>query len=286
MSRDFSSAILTQIAADSKRPTHLYEITLTYLTLRFAAAKANILFPAVDGNVWTAKAIRHDAPGASTTGGGVGKSKILFADGAGEMLAYHKADNFKGKKIRVLRIYRDALDSADDRVEIFEGFVNNCAWDYEHFSVEVIAGDSLRQKLPRRAYTLRCPYSPGNAQCNANGLFDITTTPFLQTGQMTGALGSFTDVARTEADDYWKWGQVILKEGNNVYRRQVTAFAAGVFTLDVPTPIAAATVVDYTLTRGCDGSWAACSGAQAWGPIADNFLNHGGFIHITNLEME
>jgi hypothetical protein len=284
VSKNLTANISTQLAAAQKRPSHLYSIELTYATLRFAACKTDMVFPTGGANTFQAKTVKHETPIAAINHSGVGRARLWIADGEGDMVGYHQADNFKGKKITVTRIYRDAMSNALDRVEVIEGYINRVSWDYQWFIIEVTSGDTLRQKLPKRGYTVRCPYKPGCDECNADGCFPIDASPFYRTGEMTGSADSFTDVNRVEAEDYWKYAQVILKNGSNVYRRTVTAFASSVFTLDSPTPIAASTEVTYELWRGCDGTWDACSGNQAYGPNADNTNNYGGFLHIKSSE--
>lgn len=277
-------ATITSILAQAeKQPVHLYRLTLTNVTLRFAAAKVDVVFP-IGGDTWSAKAVKHEAPMESINHSQVRRARIHFGDGSQELFGYHRSDSLIGKRLEILRVYRNALDSADYKVDVVVGRIARVSWDYEWFVCEVTVGDTLRQKLPRRPYTVRCSWYPGGPECNNAGLFDISQAPFRQSGTAHGSADTFTDPNRTEADNYWKHGRITITDSNDVYRRKVIAFSGGTFTLDLPTRIAVAKDVSYTVQRGCDGSWDACRGLKAWGPSADNHQQYGGFLHIRETE--
>lgn len=290
MSKTLDAALAAILATDEKMPVHLYRLTLTNVTLRFAAAKQDVEYPA-GGAVWTAKAVKHEEPRFSIGSHGVRRGKIYFANGDQTIWAYHRQESLVGKKLEALRVYREDLSSEDYQIDLMAGYITAVNWDYRWFCCELAMGDTLRQKLPRRPYTVRCPWRPGGTECNTDGLFDVSGAPFKQTGtavsdpsvgDVWGFSQVFVDAARVEADDYWKHGFIQIVKGSDIHQRRVTAFSAGEFTLDYPVPEKGE--VTYTVTRGCDGSWEACQGLCAYGPSADNSANYGGFLHIKETE--
>lgn len=278
------AAITSILAADEKQPSHLYRLTLTNIVLRMAASKTNIVFP-TGGDTYYAKAVKHEAPRRSIYSNQVGSVKIDIADGNQTLFGYHKNDPFEGKHIEIIRVFRDALGSADNWIGIAKGRIASVSWNYQWFTINVTIGKVLRQKLPKRGYTVRCPWRAGGDECNYDGNFDISQAPLAQSGEdAVWANNVLTIADRDEADDYWKHARIVFEYNGYVWRRKVIAFSSGNFTLDFPLPIASIPAVTYTLLRGCDGSWSTCQGSNAWGPSADNHDNYGGFRWISETE--
>ena len=283
--KSFPSPIQTLLAADQKAPVHLYELTFNENTvLRYASAREDVTFPATgNSKIWRSKGIVHSLADQSANSK-CGKATVQWADGSGEIRGYNLAESLSGKKLICYRVFRGFLENEENKIVVFSGIITRVGWDYEWFTMEAALGETLRQKLPRRSYTTRCPWKPGGPECNADGKFNLTNSTFIVSGAMTGSGDQFTDTNRIEAAEYWKCGSIRIRYDGHAWNRKVIDFNAGVFVLDYPVDIPANSLCTYEVTRGCDGSWATCQGKSAYGPSGDNSLNYGGFLHINESE--
>lgn len=101
-------------------------------------------------------------------------------------------------------------------------------------------------------------------------------------GSVTGGDDSqleFVDATRVEAVGYFTHGEVEFTSGALAGQRfEVKDFAAGRFTLHVPTPRPIAQGTMYTAIRGCDRTAEMCRVVYA------NIINFRGFPHVPGVE--
>ena len=147
MTKNLSANVLAQQAAQEKRPVNLIIIELDTGTLRYAAAKQNFTFPTA-GNVYTAKNLTYDAVQTSLEGQVV-RINIQLDNTARDMAAYHVSTSFKGKKITVWKVYRDAVAAGADYEEVFQGLMEEPSFDYSWIVIPATSGIPLGRKYPK-----------------------------------------------------------------------------------------------------------------------------------------
>lgn len=280
MPKSLSSAVTAQISAQQKRPCLLYELGLSS-TLRFAAAKTNVVFP-TGGNVYTAKAITLNTVSQSLEGQ-IGRVTVKFDNVSRDMAAYANAQDVAGVSLLVMRVYLDALGAASDYNEIFRGTIERpVRIGREWMTLTATTGTPLNRKTSNFFYQRMCPWRAGGAECNTNGNFNLGALTASGTAD-SGSTTTLVDNALTQADDYWNYGSIIITKAGVDYMRTVKDFAAATdtITLDVALPVPVDGTCTYVVYKGCDGTWDTCGGANAWGPSANNQLNFGGCLHIS-----
>jgi len=274
-----TAAVTTQIAAANKRPVLLFELGLSS-TLRFCAYKTNITFP-TGGSVYTAKNI---SAGDTTQNleGQIERVTVKFDNVSRDMAAYANIEEFRGKTLIIKRIYLDAIASADDYVEVFNGSMEQpTEISREWLTVPATVGKPLNRKALKVNYQRQCPWIFGGTECNTESLADLTSLTATGTAD-SGTTSTLVDNALTQADDYWNYGEISIVKSGVTYHRKVKDFdaAADTITLDVELPVTITNTCTYTVYKGCDQTWDTCSAANVWGPSGDNHLNFGGCIHI------
>ena len=279
MPKSLEAAVVSQIDATNKAPVLLFELGLS-TPLKYAAYKSNVTFP-TGGNVYTAKAIQVSGIEQSLEGQ-INKVTVKFDDVTSDMSAYADNENFKGASLIIKRVYVGAFGSADNYVEVFNGFMGEPSdYDYSWLTVEAFSGKSLTKIAVNFAYQRMCPWIAGESECNTNGNFDLTTLKATGTAD-SGTVSTLTDSALTQIDDYWNHGNIYITKGSKIYRRKVKDFdaATDTVTFDVNLEVAVDNTCTYEIFKGCDQTWETCTSANAWGPSGDNRFNFGGCIHI------
>ena len=279
MPKGLPAAVITQMDAAQKRPAILVELDLSS-TLRFAASKSNITFPAA-GNVYTAKAINVRGISQSLEGQ-IQRITIDFDNVTKDMAAYADNEDFKGKSIIIKRIYLDAIGDAAYYNEVFNGHMEDpSSIGRRWLTVSAVTGKPLNRKTLKFAYQKLCPWVFGGSKCNTNGNADLTTLKAAGTAD-SGSTTTLVDNALTQTDDYWNYGEIEITKGSKTYYRKVKDFVAATdtITFDVELPVAVDGTCTYTVYKGCDQTWDTCGANNAWGPSADNEANFMGCIHI------
>jgi len=285
MAKSHSTAVSAQLTASSRRPVNLFTLDLgSGVTLRFAASKTNVVFPAA-GNTYTAKACSHD-PVVNDYGNQVQRVTVRLGNTARDLTAYAEQIEFKGKTLFVWKIFRDASGTTDYDV-ILSGTMEDPDFDYNWMSIPVVMGVSLSRQYPDRNYGISCPYKFGGTECNQDSLADLASDS-LTTHSTTvrGGVTYFYDtMLHQSAASAWTHARVRLLVAGVTEERlatnfQVSAGSGGTVIFDVPcsTDISAGT--KYEMIMGCSKNWTCCSGASAFGPTGDNTANYGGFLHV------
>lgn len=280
MPKDLPVAIITQLNAQQKRPVLLFELGLSS-TIRFAAAKVNVVFPTA-GNTYTAKAIEISEASQSLEGQ-IGRVTIKFDNVSRDMAAYADNEFFRGKSLIIKRIYMDELGDASYYNEVFNGHMERPKEIGRHwFVVSATRGKPLNRKALDIMYQRMCPWVFGGAECNTNGYANLAGLTASGTAD-SGSTTTLVDNALVQVDDYWNNGNIEITKSGVIYYRKTKDFVAATdtITLDVELPFAVDNTCTYVVYKGCDQIWDTCTCINAWGPSADNKYNFGGCIHVT-----
>jgi len=130
-------------------------------------------------------------------------------------------------------------------------------------------------------YTPNCRADLGDTRCKidlaALTVASAVTATEDPPTQSSGAASrySFTDTARTEANDYWTGGLITWTSGANTGRKmEVRSYAAGVFELFLPMPSEIAVGDGYAVQPGCDKAFSTCCAKY------NNAVNFRGEPHV------
>ncbi|MCP9495881.1 MAG: DUF2163 domain-containing protein [Pyrinomonadaceae bacterium MAG19_C2-C3] len=159
----------------------------------------------------------------------------------------------------------------------------NIAGEQFRAQAEPLTARAKRMKLGRLVRVKCDCLRLGDARCKVDVTVPaagdggaITVTGTVATG---GSNISFTDAVRTEADDYFKNGEVTFTSGDLTGQTfEIKAFADGVFTLHLPAVELIDAGTTYTALRGCDRTIAMC------GDVYANAPNHRGYPHVKTIE--
>ena len=280
MSEILESAIQTEIAADESMPLQLAEMYLDAGTLRWAAAKQNIVFP-VGGNTYTAI---HFTSGNKKTsrGGQIVSMEFQFDDRTGIFRNFNLIEPFYGKRFILKKTYRNTLSSALYYRERINGFMEEPVFDKEWMALRVVDGNTLSNTVLNDYYQVPCNNLFGDARCNKSGYADLVTLK--ATGKAdSGTASTLVDNALTQAADFWTHGKIEITIAGVKHTRKVKSFDAttDTVTFDVELPIAVSAGDDYVLYKGCSQTWEACKKTYAYGPSSNNSANYNGYLHLT-----
>ena len=257
------------------KPVEIYDIYLDSETLHFAAHDENIAFYDPDGveATYTALGLQRDV--IKTSVDTQVDSVIVRLDNINRAMSTYLASNqFRGRKAVIRKIFMDISGTwnKDDDVYMFTGIMNKLSIGESVLEVEAVSrAGTFELEVPRRGYTLLCPWQFAASGCTDGNL---TSSELLALTSGVADAGSTTSVvndsARTEADDYWKYGQVEFTSGDNDgIERNVRASTKDTnFTLDVALTTAPSAGDTYEIKRGCDKTITSCSGlsnASAFG---------------------
>ena len=120
--------------------------------------------------------------------------------------------------------------------------------------------------------TPTCRADLGDSRCTVN------LATLQETLTLTGVTDerTFTDTARTEADNYWRGGKVTFTSGvNNGFSMEIkSSTSAGLFTLFQDLPYVPAVSDTATVIPGCDKTPTTCKN------VFSNFVNYQGEPHL------
>ena len=262
--KDIPSQVLTKMAASEAKPTVLYILELSGQTLRFAASPENITFPS-GGYTYTAWEI-HFSSLKQTVNNQIERIKIKFDNTNRSMEAYANAEDFAGKTITIIKVFRDLTGDSTYYEEIFKGVMERPGKKGTWLEVPATQGKSLSHTSQSRLYAVPCRHKFGDAQCNQDGLADLDTLKAEGTADSGSAL-TLVDSALTQADDYWNYGTITITKGSDIEIRQVKDFVASTDTIswEIPISFAVDSICTYTVVKGCDHTWYGCQGLKSDG---------------------
>jgi len=276
---------LTAQAATQKKVRLLISIALPGLTLRYAASQEDLVFPHGGATTWTAKGWDFSDLAVDMEGT-VGRISVRLDNVTSDMGSYADSYFWPGAVVSIYRIYLDADNhapvTATEYDEVFVGKVEGIPKiEYTWMRVDALSGTPITRGGLIKKYGRLCYRIFGDTDCNVDGNADLTALTANGTAD-SGTTTTLTDIALTEADDFWNGGRVTITTAAVVWNRLVKDFdaASDTITLDVALPVAVGGTSTYTVYKGCDKTWATCSHDNAWGPSADNSANFGGCLHI------
>jgi len=280
MPKALEAAVIAQMDATQKRPVLLFELGLSS-TVSFAAYKTNVVFP-TGGITYTAKAIEIGNVSQSLEGQ-IQRGNVKFDNVKKDMAAYAHHEDFRGKSLIIKRIYLDAIGSATNYNEIFNGHMERPSEITRYWlTVPCSIGKPLNRKALPFQYQKMCPWIFGGSDCNTDGLANKAVL----TASGTADVGNTTqlrDDALTQVTDYWNHGEIEITKAGVTYYRKVKDFMSvgNTITLDVEMPFTIDDTCTYVVYKGCDQTWNTCRAILPWGPSGDNKANFGGCIHIS-----
>jgi uncharacterized phage protein (TIGR02218 family) len=145
------------------------------------------------------------------------------------------------------------------------------------FTAELRGMSQHLQQPIGRLYMPSCDADLGDSRCGIN------LASFTVTGTVTGVTSkrAFADTGRTEADGYFDGGKLTWLTGNNTgLSMEVKTFinAGGALTLQLPMSYHVQPGDTYSLSAGCDKSFATCKAKFS------NGVNFQGFPHLPGLD--
>lgn len=189
---------------------------------------------------------------------------------------------FRSRMLTVKRVFLDALDDSSNYVVLFLGPINQVEMGPNQFIMEVrshITG--LGQRGPRGRTTSSCNWRFGDSDtCQIDGESAANKQTSTATG---GSTTTLVDTARTEVDDYWNLGMILMTSGDNAGRsRGILNWdnATKTFLLDVEFDNAIQAGDTYVVRRGCDKTFYTCKNTF------DNTINFGGFPYVPRQAIE
>jgi len=285
MPKYLPAALRTIIASETQKPVLVIELYLSLATLYYVAEKKSISW---NGNPYTAKTIIFGSVNQSLEGQ-ISNITVSFDNVLGDMAAYLNVEDFYGKQIIIRRLYRNALGSADNYVELFNGYCDEVQEVSKYWlTVPATMGESLEKRTLLQTYSPSCNRKFGDSVCNQDSLADLVTLCKLDKTVESGSTNYIVDSTNlTQVNDYWNFGEIQFwdKTAGVTYYRKIVDFNAALdkAVLDVPMTFAIDNSYSYNVYKGCPKDWQACgSGSTSpWGPSGNNRKNFLGFMHIS-----
>jgi len=278
--RDTTPKVSGILEKEAQKPLEIYDVYLDSETLHFTAYDRDLSFYDPDGNAQTYTALGISRGPIHTSVENKVDNCIIRLDNVNRAMSSYIASNeFRGRKITIRKIFADISGNwaADDDIYMFKGIMNKPALGEGLMEMGCVSrAGTFELECPKRTYSLLCPW-----RFAASGCLDGSKTAdqlyAAQNGTITtgSTESTIADTSRTEANNYWLYGEVEFTSGeNDDEKRIVVSSTQNVdFKVDIAldnVPIAGDT---YTIKRGCDKTITRCSGLG-------NASAFGGFFSI------
>jgi len=285
MAKELTSNLSTEIATDEHRPIELYIVYLDNDTLYFTDHDTDVEFFTLEGDAETYVALAIERSEVSHQVDNKVDSVHVTVDNVNRGMSSYIANNeFRGRRLVILRVYEEYLDSDTDYITIFDGIMDSPLIGETSLRVTIKSRlGTLDKLIPRRLYQLHCNYEWGSTECG----FDKTSTQ--QTGKIinnssTTTRLDITDVTmRGKADNYYRYGKVTLSaSGTNAGDERMITFSSGTgvsgIILGLDYALSFSPDGDsVTVQQGCDKTYTTCN------ELHSNSANYGGFLNIPEL---
>lgn len=181
------------------------------------------------------------------------------------------------------------LDFAEVRVQIVNyedlsqgglwlgrGYVGTVLVKNDQYVAELRGLSQIAAQNILELYSAGCRYDLGSRRCQK----DISIAPFFVTGSITTILTDriiLEDTARTEADDFFTFGKLTFRTGDNAgIAMEVKDYTltGTIIELWQPLPFSFTVGDTYEMVVGCDKMLATCRDKF------DNLINFGGQAHL------
>ena len=271
------SGILQQ---EAQKPLEIYDIYLDSQTLHFAAFDRDLSFFDPDGDAQTYTALGISRNPIKTSAETKVDSCTIRLDNVNRAMASYISDEeFRGRKIVVRKIFADISGTwtKDDDIYMFKGIMDRPSIGEGAMEMSCVSrAGTFELECPKRGYTLLCPWKFASSGC-LDGGNSAATLYNLQSGTIDA--GSTTvvinDAARSEANDYWQYGEVEFTSGDNDDEKRTikTSTKDDSFEVNIALDTAPSAGDTYEIKRGCDKTITRCSGLS-------NSSAFGGFFTI------
>lgn len=273
MPRTIPTELVPIVEAAINSPVELYELYLDGGTRYFAVSDQDVIFGGIQ---YQALGISRD-PITTSLSEQINGVTAGLTDVNGQLSQTLTAEDFRGRRCRVLKVFREALGNPANAIVLFDGRMDQPAISPSGvFSLRIVGYmDLLHRDYPARVFSTQCNYKLGDDWCTV----DLTTPENKITG--TAAAGStaqlIVSVALTQPDNYWRVGRLKFTSGaNRNISREVyqSVQATTALLLRVPFPAVPAIGDSFDLLRGCNKTRDDCVNKF------DNWVNYGGFPYI------
>ena len=275
--RSLSQVVRAAASGDKSKPIEIYDVYLDAETLHFAQYVENVTFFDLAGSETTYTALPIERDGAKAASDlSINTISIRVANVNKAMSSYLAANEFRGRRVVVRKLFMGGALTSGDAVRVFDGVMDSPAADEKWLSISAVDRiGTLQKECPKRWYQLLCNWKFSSTECA------VDLSSVLNSGD--GTVDSATAAVITDAglpntasgDNYWKNGYIKFTSGNlNRTRRRISASTSTTVTVDTDLSEAPANGDDYTLLRNCDQTLLQCSGDFA------NGANFGGFANI------
>jgi len=246
MSRPLSPNVAAEAKKEANRPVELYAIYLDEETLHLAAHDQNVQFFNEDGTptLYYASGIRRSSIRTNVESR-VDECSVSIDNVTREMSAYMAHHEFRGCRLKIVKVFLDHLGDFANHVIIFDGVMDAPVANQHAMTVSVTSRlDTLNVSVPRRHYQRLCNWKFGGPECGVN-LASVTVT-----GTVSGVSNQgrkLTLSGRFESAGYFEDG-ILTIDGLS---RKVVASSGS--TIDVEYSFPEDVVgKPYTMRRGCN----------------------------------
>lgn len=277
--RTLSQVFKAMASGDQNQPFEIYDLYLDSQTLHLAQYPENITFYDLAGDAQTYLAFPLERePAIATSDLAINHITVKVANVDRGMSAYLAANDFRGRRIVIRKVFRDRLSSSGDAAIIFDGIMDSPYADERVCAIEAVERiATLNKECPGRWYQLLCNWKYGSTECG------ISKGGAVNSGDAT--VDSATDTIITDAayplvasgDNYWKDGILEMTAGTyDGEKRRIKSNDATAKTITLTLALGGAPTAgdSYTVWRNCDLTRYRCSGDF------QNDANFGGFSTI------
>lgn len=270
MPKDLNTTMETEKNAEQNQPVELYQVFLDQGTLYLANHPKNIEFYDENGNaqIYTAAALKRSKV-ETNTDTKVDQTRVQIDNVTKEMSAYIANTTFVGRRMAIWKVFTNQLNSPDNYIPIFDGYMDKPEINQYSMSVTVVSNlDTLDKRLPGRTFSPKCQWVFGSEECGV-------TVP-TKTGTIDSISGTtINDSDITEATDYWKHGSITVGTESRV----ITGSGSDYVGVEYPFSTDVTAGDSYEMKAGCDKSYDGGHGCSFWG----NTQFYGGFLSIPKI---
>lgn len=287
MAREINLTLEEEKDKEANRPIELYQIHLDSATLYLANHPEDIQFYDEDGNEQV-----YDAYGLARRD--ISRSSNLKADKITveidnverEMSTLIANNEFRNRELVIWKVFLGQLEDPDDYIELFRGQMDEPAADENSLEVTVKNKfDIFEREIPRRKYSLNCPWEFGSEECGVEISEDDNTlvTGTVDSVDADNPAKLYLSGMSDDPQNYWAYGYIEVENEARFVRSSGNDDDGDYITVDMPF-FSDPEGEDYTLTAGCDKTYEledddgdeVNHGCAFW----DNTQRYGGFLSI------
>lgn len=252
---------------DINRPIELYQVFLDDITLYLACYNEDVQFfnEKDEPEIYYAIGISR-SPIRMNMDNRVDECTVGIDNVNKEMSAFIASTEFRGRRLRILKVMLDALDSPENAAVLFDGRMDSPSIDEHSLRVKVRSQlDTLTITVPRRYYQSSCNWRFGSPECGID-LADLTKTGTVTSQADNGR--DFVLSGRDEPKDYYVGG-VFTVDGKS---QKIIESDGPSIKLEYPLPLGMEGK-SYQIRPGCGKSAEDCKKFS-------NFNRYGGFLCV------